>query len=152
MTIEATLDRIAAALERLADAKSSATPAATPDAPKASRGRPKKEAETPTQPEAPKAEQAKAEPAQAEAPKAEPVQAQPAPAAAAAEPPFEYDVLKAEVLRLANKGAEGRERTAALLKEFGAAKAIDVPVERWNELLGRFQKEIAELDGAGDFA
>ena len=144
MTIEATLDRIATALERLVEIKSGgnvSNASETPDAPKP-RGRPKKEAEAPAQPETP---------AQAEAPKTEPVQAQPAPAAAAAEPPFEYDVLKAEVLRLANKGAEGRERTAALLKEFGAAKAIDVPVERWNELLGRFQKESAELDGAGDF-
>ena len=143
MTIEATLDRIATALERLAEIKAgsnTAVAAETPDAPKP-RGRQMKE------PEAPKAETV-----QAEAPKAETVQAQPAPAAAVAEPPFEYDVLKAEVLRLANKGAEGRERTAALLKEFGAAKAIDVPVERWNELLGRFQKESAELDGAGDFA
>ena len=147
MTIEASLDRIAAALERLAEIKAgskAAVAAETPDAPKP-RGRQKKE------PEAPKAEAPKTETVQAEAPKTETVQAQPAPAAAVAEPPFEYDVLKAEVLHLANKGAEGRERTAALLKEFGAAKAIDVPVERWNELLGRFQKESAELDGAGDF-
>lgn len=151
MTIEATLDRIATALERLVEIKSGgnvSNAADTPDAPKA-RGRQKKD--TAAQPETPKTEAPKTETAQAEAPKTEPVQAQPAPAAAAAEPPFEYDVLKAEVLRLANKGAEGRERTAALLKEFGAAKAIDVPVERWNELLGRFQKESAELDGAGDF-
>ena len=87
---------------------------------------------------------------EAKAPNPEPVQAEPAQAEPAQEaaPPFEYDFLKTEVLRLANMGAEGRAATAALMKDFGVAKAIEVPTSRWSELYGRVQTEIAKLEEA----
>lgn len=84
--------------------------------------------------------------AEAAAAKAEVIKAEkPAPEVVEAAP-FEYDYLKTEVLRLANMGGAGRVATAALMKEFGVAKAIEVPVGRWNELFGRIQAEIAKLE------
>lgn len=77
-----------------------------------------------------------------------------APAAAAAPAPtFDYEVLKTSVIELANSGAEGKAQAILLLGQYGVRKASDVAPEKWEELNGKMQKALAELQGAGnDFA
>lgn len=63
-----------------------------------------------------------------------------------------YDSIKAVVTELAGKGPDGITAIKGVLNVYGAAKASDVPEEKWAELLAGFEKAKAELEGNGDFA
>lgn len=63
-----------------------------------------------------------------------------------------YDSIKAVVTELAGKGPDGITAIKGVLNIYGAAKASDVPEEKWAELLAGFEKAKAELEGNGDFA
>lgn len=50
---------------------------------------------------------------------------------------FDYDTLKAAILKLASKGKDGKEKAIALLAEYGQKTAKDVPADKWPELYGK---------------
>lgn len=63
-----------------------------------------------------------------------------------------YDSIKAVVTELAGKGPDGITAIKGVLKNYGAAKASDVPEDKWGELLTKFEQAKTELEGGnGDF-
>lgn len=64
-----------------------------------------------------------------------------------------YDSIKAVVTELAGKGPDGITAIKGVLKNYGAAKASDVPKDKWGELLTKFEQAKTKLEGDdGDFA
>lgn len=74
-----------------------------------------------------------------------------APVTEAPAPAFDYEVLKASVIELANSGAEGKAQAILILGSYGVRKAADAPADKWEEMNGKMQKALAELQN-GDFA
>lgn len=63
-----------------------------------------------------------------------------------------YDSIKAVVTELAGAGPNGITAIKDVLKDYGAAKASDVPEDKWGELLAKFEQAKAEMEGGGDYA
>ena len=88
------------------------------------------------------AEPVEAEPVEAEPVKAEPVKAEPVKAPA----PFDYALLKANVIKLATGfGTDGRAAAVKLLADYGVAKADQVPAAKWAELNAKVEAAIASF-------
>jgi len=51
--------------------------------------------------------------------------------------PFDYDTLKAAILTLAGKGKDGKEKAVALIGEYGVKNAKEVPADKWPELYAK---------------
>lgn len=130
---------LAVAQNKLADAiiATGAVMGAAPEAPPSS---PRSEVSTDPQAETPKATRKKAEP---KAPEPEPETTSDDAGADAVQD------LSVEIKKLVLEIAKGnREGVVALLKEFGAEKAGDVPLDRHPEFLGRLE----DLKAEGDLA
>ena len=92
--------------------------------------------------DAAQAEPVEAEPVKAEPVKAEPVKAEPVKAPA----PFDYALLKANVIKLATGfGTDGRAAAVKLLADYGVAKADQVPAAKWAELNAKVEAAIASF-------
>lgn len=61
------------------------------------------------------------------------------------EPAFDYNLLKASVIKLANMGKPGLTAAKALLAEYNVAKADAIPEAQWSEANDKFQAAIDEL-------
>ena len=95
-----------------------------------------------------KAEAPKKETAKAKEPKKEPVKADPP---AKKEPEFDYDLLKANVIKLATKfGSDGKARAIEILAGYGVTKADQADPDRWPEMNEKFETAIAEAESKKD--
>jgi len=69
-----------------------------------------------------------------------------------AEEEVSYDTIKAVVTEMAGKGPDGVSAIRSVLKKYGAAKASDVPEEKWSEMLAAFNAAKEALESGGDLA
>lgn len=66
------------------------------------------------------------------------------------EPPFDYDVLKKEILAVAALGGEAKAKVLELNASYGAKKASDVDPSKWPDLLEDVKTLRAELEAGSD--
>ena len=118
------LDRFLIAVESIAESlkvlaagpTDSAPQADAPAEPAKPRGRPRKTVEQAQPPEQ-----------QDEAPVQVQVRVQTQPA-------FDYNILKASIVTLANHSPEGKAAAVAILGSYNVVKASDAPAEKWSEM------------------
>lgn len=55
-------------------------------------------------------------------------------------PTYTHDDLKQECLKTARADSANRDKLKALLKEYGAIKALDVPYDKVSEVVNRIKK------------
>jgi hypothetical protein len=149
MSLETSLERIATALEKLAGATmhiAGSNPTfANSSAPEGAGSTPEAPAKQTRAPRGSKTTEPATTP---------PPAATPAPTATT-EAPLPYDILRANVIKLAALGSAGNAAAVKVLTEFGVKKASEAPDSKWGAMNDRILEEYAAINAppaAEDFA